>query len=244
MSTPLSIKSTVLTYKIQRSVLHFGKECRYSDKVHRKTKGIAVPETNKTTYHHGNLEQAIVAYAFETIRAQGVQGFSLRKAARELGVDPAATYRHFANKKAVLARVASQAFALLAQHMETSMAQAHDAESRFRASGEAYLQFAIENPELLRIAFGPLGSGSHTFEVRGLGSRGLDPYQLLLGALEDLYLAGNIRVPAQAAALPAWCSIHGLAYLVVDGNLTQATAATAAKRVMDNVLHGLRSPGI
>ena len=49
----------------------------------------------KSGYHHGDLRNALVAAALKLVARHGVEGFSLRKAARAVGVSPAAAYRHF-----------------------------------------------------------------------------------------------------------------------------------------------------
>ncbi|MDC0678471.1 TetR/AcrR family transcriptional regulator [Sorangium atrum] len=61
----------------------------------------------KAAYHHGDLRNALVETATELVRTSGAEGFSLRDAARTLGVSANATYRHFDSKSALLTAVAS-----------------------------------------------------------------------------------------------------------------------------------------
>jgi len=49
----------------------------------------------KSAYHHGDLRQQLVAATEEIILERGVDGFTLREAARRAGVSPAAPAHHF-----------------------------------------------------------------------------------------------------------------------------------------------------
>ena len=51
-----------------------------------------------TSYHHGQLRQAMIDAAVDLLAAGGT--LSLREAARRAGVSVAAPYRHFADKRA------------------------------------------------------------------------------------------------------------------------------------------------
>ncbi len=57
-------------------------------------------------YHHGNLREALIEAALKLIAEKGPAGFSFAEAARAAGVSPAAPYRHFEDKDALLADVA------------------------------------------------------------------------------------------------------------------------------------------
>ena len=61
-------------------------------------------------YHHGNLREALVAAALELIAEKGPAGFTFAEAARAAGVSPAAPYRHFRDREALLADIARRGF--------------------------------------------------------------------------------------------------------------------------------------
>lgn len=56
----------------------------------------------RPTYHHGNLRAAALERAAQLAADGGTGALSLRQLARDLGVSPAALYRHFADKDALL----------------------------------------------------------------------------------------------------------------------------------------------
>src|SRR5436190_11847866 len=66
------------------------------------------PAVKKRAYHHGDLERALVDTAVQMIQQEGVQALTLRGVGARLGVSRTALYRHFDDKQALLARVASE----------------------------------------------------------------------------------------------------------------------------------------
>lgn len=176
-------------------------------------------------YHHGDLRHALLEKAAELIRARGEQSFSLRETAREVGVSPAAAYRHFPDKAALLAALAEEGHARLATAMERNvarLAQQDDpkrlAAATLRAIGEGYVEFAVKNPSFFGVMFGPCIKEEGF--APGCGPSGRDPFQLLVDALDGLVAAGVISAERrEGAEIGAWAGVHGLASLLVDGAL-------------------------
>src|SRR5919107_2602594 len=97
-------------------------------------------------YHHGNLRRALLDEALATIRAEGVNGLTLREIGARLGVSRTALYRHFADKRALLAAVAIEGFRTLRQQLVTAWEEGGRGREAFEAMGDAYIHFAISNP--------------------------------------------------------------------------------------------------
>jgi AcrR family transcriptional regulator len=122
----------------------------------------------KRAYHHGNLREALVAAALKEVARSGPEGFSLRSVARRAGVSPPAVYRHFADKDALLAAVAVECSERIGVAMRDAVAGAPDDPlERFRATGIAYVQFAVEHPEHFRAMSSP-GLAEHTPQLQRL----------------------------------------------------------------------------
>ena len=66
-------------------------------------------------YHHGNLKEALQRAALELIAEKGPFGFTFAEAARWAGVSPAAPYRHYSDRDALIADVAKRGFDLFEQ---------------------------------------------------------------------------------------------------------------------------------
>jgi AcrR family transcriptional regulator len=179
-------------------------------------------------YHHGDLRNALVDKAAELVRTHGPEGFSLREAAREVGVSPAAAYRHFPDKAALLAALAIEGHARLATAMERAVARlpsGMDGKARAIAAlgaiGETYVEFAVKNPSHFRVMFGPC-LAEEGF-APGCAPSGRDAFQILVDALDELVAAGVLPRESRAGAeIVAWSGVHGLAGLLVEGALPLA----------------------
>ena len=102
-------------------------------------------------YHHGALRAALLTAAEAIIGERGIDGFSLREAARRAGVSPAAPQHHFGDARGLLTALATAGFAQLADALAAADAAAGpDREARTRAQATAYVAFALAGPRALR----------------------------------------------------------------------------------------------
>src|SRR5258706_536372 len=69
---------------------------------------------SKATYHHGNLRPALARAAMELLEESGETALSLRAVARRAGVSPAAPYRHYADREALVSAIAAVGYRELA----------------------------------------------------------------------------------------------------------------------------------
>lgn len=165
-----------------------------------------------SSYHHGNLRQALLDKAFELVDAGGAEAVSIRALARETGVSSAAPFRHFADKQVLLDAIAERAAAELRQKLLAAACDGDDALTQFRAMTVAYVRFAAEHPHLFRlIQSAPSVSGAFLGEVN-------DEQRLKLIAL--IYEGQNAGLIPDAdpelIALTSEALTHGLAQLIVD----------------------------
>ncbi len=212
--------------------------------------GATTARPGRAAYHHGDLPAALTAAALQLVSERGADAFSLREAAARVGVSPSAAYKHFADKDELLAAVARHGFAMLASTTEEAMlaarARHRTAKARavaaWEANGLAYVRFAIAQPAHFQLMFGSHGAGSGRV-VRGTSSSGLDPYQLLTKALDDLHAAGAIAPERrEGAELTAWSAMHGLTCIVIGRALIDPDRLDVEKAVLRTartVLRGL-----
>jgi AcrR family transcriptional regulator len=176
----------------------------------------------RDAYHHGDLRNALVASAVRLIEAGGPSAFSLREAAREVGVSANAAYRHFDDKSALITAVAADGFARLADRMRratesaTSAGDAPPSIARFKAVGRAYVEFAVEHPEIFRVMFGECGASCRSAGAEN--PEAVTPWSLLGQSLDALVSDGFLRPERRPGAeLKAWTVVHGFASLALDG---------------------------
>ena len=103
-------------------------------------------------YHHGNLRRALLDEALATIRAEGVDGLTLREIGARLGVSRTALYRHFADKRALLAAVATEGFRTFRQQLVAAWEGGGRDRAAFDSMGVAYVHFAVANPSHEQLA--------------------------------------------------------------------------------------------
>lgn len=202
----------------------------------------------KGGYHHGDLRNALVAAALKLVARHGVEAFSLREAARAVGVSPAAAYRHFEDRSALLKALAHEGLARLALRMEDAVANAVGAPgSAARAGAElagigaAYVEFAVAHASHFRVMFGPWCDLTDELAPELL-PRGRDPLKVLVDTLDGMVRAGAITAAArQGAEISAWSAVHGFASLLVEGGLPldAAERARAYGVVQRTILLGL-----
>lgn len=185
----------------------------------------------REAYHHGDLRAALLETARELVREQGVAGFSLREAARRIGVDPAACYRHFRGREEVIEALASEGFAALAAESAREGARASaDPRAGLLALARAYLGFALAHRAEFRVMFGE--SGTHARDPR-LRPPGVErtAYEQLEEAVQAFLRAAGIRRQASRVALVLWAGVHGATRLVIDGAVPLDEAA--ARRLVE-----------
>ncbi|MDX8354107.1 TetR/AcrR family transcriptional regulator [Cognatiyoonia sp. IB215182] len=105
-------------------------------------------------YHHGNLRQALLDRAIETLSEKGVEHLSLRALARDLGVSHAAPLRHFATKADLLNAIAIEGVGSLVAATDQA-AEAASGVKRLRAMALAYVDWAMANAALHQILRNP-----------------------------------------------------------------------------------------
>lgn len=159
-------------------------------------------------YHHGRLREALLEAARRLIAERGPAGFTLSDAAKIAGVSPAAPYRHFKDRQALLRAVAEEGFVALGRRL----AEAGRGKDGFLRMGQAYLAFAREEPAYYAAMFNTGGfsgaSGRGTEEDAGFG--------LLRAAVGQQLGGADARAAGEAAQL-VFALTHGLASLAAAG---------------------------
>lgn len=199
------------------------------------------------TYHHGNLRQALLDHAVDLARAGGPDAVVLRDVQRAAGVSNSAAYRHYADRQALLTAVQTHGMTLLGEAMQEALAEVphrgprdRRALARFRATGQAYVDFALAEPGLFRTAFAPAGV-HHTDETVPPDRH---PFRILSGCIDDLVATG-VLTPSRRDGLDeaAWAAVHGAAVLFLDGPLSAVDASrkqVITDRLLDVISEGIR----
>lgn len=191
-------------------------------------------------YHHGNLATALLD-AVEALAAKfGLEAISLRACAKSVGVSPAAAFRHYADKRALLTAFASRGLETLANNMQAAREQAREnGEHEYLAVGMAYVSFALDQPSKYQVIW----------------------RQELLDQTDPDYQHATARLAGHLASgfadslpdddpnamsqheLLAWASVHGVASLMIDGPVGRGQSRDNKIAIARNMLVAL-SPAL
>lgn len=97
-------------------------------------------------YHRQNLAAAIAQQARQQLEEQGVDQLSLRQIARFLAVTPAAVYRHYPDKAALLAQLRTEIIEELTAALRAGVLDSADAPTMLRRMVTNLLTYAAEHP--------------------------------------------------------------------------------------------------
>lgn len=196
----------------------------------------------RPSYHHGNLRQELLSAAVDMLRSDRGEELTLRAVARAAGVSQTAPYRHFSDKGALLAAVAQTGFAMLAHRCEEAMSLPRGPRERLQHLGQAYVQFAIDEPALYRLMFGaelaPIKD-----DYPSLVAAAKQVHDMMCATVDDLMSPQDASsAQVEAACVAAWSLVHGLASLLIDRSIKVPTGKAGAliHSVTALFAHGLR----
>ena len=204
----------------------------------------AAKRTRRSTYHHGDLARALAAAAVE-LAAEG-EAFTLREVAAKVGVAHSAAYRHYPDKRALLAAVAEEGFRELFAHVaRRAVAAGDDARARLSEIAMSYVDFALERPGHYAIMFGPRLNRDGRFPA--LEAAISEVAQLVADEIKRGQAQGQVREGrARDIGLSLWVFAHGYVELVQHRRVKVKDRAVAADyflALLEPLLDGLTLTG-
>ena len=167
-------------------------------------------------YHHGDLRAAALQMGMERLESQEQPDLGLRALARDLGVSATALYRHFPNKDALLDALALEGLNRLGRNQAKAAEAAGGGRAGFAEVGVTYVEWAVRHPALLRLIYARVGKVD--LEIDDPSAMGEAFRQLRKGIAATM--PGDLTPRQRAVAtLHAWSLVHGLAMLILDGQV-------------------------
>jgi AcrR family transcriptional regulator len=201
--------------------------CRFEHcQVSGDTYGVSLSNTslskraNRKSYHHGDLEAALIEAAIELVRKNGPDHLSLRAAADQVGVSPSAVYHYFPDKDSLIKGIVQKLFLDLAMMQKAALSQiagksARAAKLRYRELGRTYFRWASMEPNLFRLM-----SGGFCKVALQEGHKNNEAFLMLTSCLDDLLALGVISPEMRPyGELISWTGVHGASNLIVEGHL-------------------------
>lgn len=198
---------------------------------------------SKTTYHHGNLRNSLIAAAEALLMQKGLTELSLREVAKAAGVSNAAPYRHFRDKTALIEALAEGGFLQLKAGCDRAQKKypAEPARQLVEA-GMAYLFYAIEKPAIVHLMFGGLISMD---DCGAPLKQAADEAYGSLGKIVGNGQKAGIYQEADGAdlTLTAWSTVYGLSLMVTGGLLHTRTKSRAQVKKLGESVAGILLAG-
>jgi AcrR family transcriptional regulator len=171
---------------------------------------------SRPSYHHGDLREGLVRAARAAVEAGGPEAVSLRELAQALGVSTAAPYRHFRDRRALLAAVAAEGFAELAEAYRVARAQPGPPLAIMRDTARVYLRLAFEHPGLFRLMFaGDILSGEPPPSLTGPAMEAWVEFCRTVAAQDPAADDATVK----RRAVTGWSTLHGYVTLSQGGRL-------------------------
>ncbi|BAU15699.1 transcriptional regulator, TetR family (plasmid) [Leptolyngbya sp. NIES-3755] len=176
---------------------------------------------NLEKYHHGHLREALINEAYQQIEQEGAIALNLSKLAQKIGVSQPSVYRHFPSKQALAMSVAQRGFEQLAAALkETTEIVESDPFEGIRAIATAYVEFALDHPEIARLMF----SMKERVTEPSLQNASKAAAVPLFRIVEAAKRCGSLRNnDVEQAVRIIWAAIHGLAMLLMDEQIPSIT---------------------
>lgn len=198
------------------------------------------------------IRTRILDAARELFASEGVESVTMRRIADRIEYSPTAIYFHFRDKEALLAELCDTDFRAIAQQF-VSIATIADPIERLRATGHAYVDFGINNPNHYRVMFmTPKPPVSDETTLRK-GNPEEDSYAFLHSTVAQALAEGRLRADATNVDLLSqviWSGVHGVVSLEiakcndnwVDWRPIRERARLMIDVLVDGVTAGVSAP--
>ena len=166
------------------------------------------------------MPDALLKAAETVLERDGVQGLTLRAAAREAGVSHAAPTHHFGDMTGLLSELAAVGFRRFGTALRDAASQQTTATARLDAMGMAYVAFARKYPHLFMLMFRSERLDFHRPALHEAMTESNAALAGGVGAHRGEAVTPNHPTLGQAAEMVrAWSMVHGFAVLLLDHRL-------------------------
>ena len=203
--------------------------------------------TTATSYHHGDLPNALRQAAVDVIDERGLGAFSLREVARRAGVSHTAPAHHFGDMRGLLTSVAVEGFDTLYAGTTSVAVGVDDPVERLVAIGEAYVAMARSNHAHCEVMFRTDVVDTDDDELVVAGMRA---YGVLEDTVRALIERERLTVDLDEATWFCWSTMQGLVALgpkleviAAHKGRTEPSGTDLVRKFTNLIVAGLRAGG-
>lgn len=196
----------------------------------------------RPSYHHGDLRDALIRATDEILAEAGLEGFSLRKAARRAGVTPAAPAHHFGSAAGLLTEVAILGYEELERKMTVDRERGEPIDW-LKAQAAGYVRFALAFPGRFQLMFRRDLLLPDDPRLEAAATATYNSFAQTMRALRHVPEDAPLDEATHAMLLAGWSTVHGFAHLALTGKLLRkwpdATPDQIITRLLPMVLDAL-----
>ena len=180
--------------------------------------------TRASPYHHGSLRTAVLQAAERILERDGIQGLTLRAAAREAGVSHAAPKNHFGDLRGLLSDLAAVGFERFRAAMMEKLRDSDSPAAHMDAIGQGYVAFARVHPALFLLMFRSERLDFTRPALRVASDAAFAVLAKTVAERRQENIDTTLTLPQAAHIAAAWSLVHGFAMLLLDGRLRRLIA--------------------
>jgi AcrR family transcriptional regulator len=191
--------------------------------------------TERKERERQEMRQLILEAAKTVFIEEGYEKASIRAIAERIEYSPATIYLYFKDKDELFYVVHELGFEKLLAVLQQTEVITNPVE-RLRRGGEAYIRFALENPELYDLMFisrAPMKALHKAYETPEWDC-GRDSFEYLCRTVQQCIDQGYLRATdIHVAAITFWSFIHGLVSLHIRDRFTPLGEEVDIEPLMD-----------
>jgi AcrR family transcriptional regulator len=199
---------------------------------------IKISAMTETTYHHGDLKNALIQAGVEILAEEGLGGLSLRKVAKQAGVSHAAPYAHFKDKQALIAAISTEGFKRLYLQIQNVLVQYADhPDLLLLETAWAYCQFALNETDSFKLMFSSVLEKEKDYPDFVEASK--KSFSQLLEIVKTSQASGVLKQgSADLLAVGVWSAVHGFISLFLEGQVSSSLSeGRTVKELLDQILN-------
>lgn len=171
------------------------------------------------SYHHGDLQRALIETGIEFIKQEGEDALSLRKIAEICGVSNAAPYAHFKTKDEFTVAMQRYVMDLFTAALEKTAADYKDSPSLLLMLGKAYVMFFYQNPFYYDFLFSRKNI-SIKLSLDNADTNENPPLAVLQKTAIPVFRKAKLPEKIiQDKIIAMWALVHGLAAIAIMPNI-------------------------
>lgn len=173
----------------------------------------------------------LAAAAAALLDRGGPDAVTLREIGRQAGVSHNAPYKHFADKAALLAEIATRHLQSLARQVDRATRDAGSDRDAMEAAALVYVRWAARRPERFKLTFSRLEIDAPDLAAAAIAAR-----VAFVRPFVRAEQRGAITVDAESAALLAWTIAHGAVDLDLNGHLRKDGSGTRPEKLVADLV--------